>query len=121
MKPGFEDVVQEIESEINCKMEQLNWLPGFYSIPPHVHIARSKAYQQGKVRERESNQSSSILMSKPSLIPSSSLWDGLFQMYGIDAASGAAVSALGISPGDHVLDLCAAPGHHSLHSLFLIP
>ncbi|KAG2284676.1 hypothetical protein Bca52824_055896 [Brassica carinata] len=79
LKPGFEDVVQEIESEINCKMEQLNWLPGFYSIPPHVHIARSKAYQQGK-------------------------------MYGIDAASGAAVSALGISPGDHVLDLCAAPG-----------
>ncbi|KAJ0234381.1 S-adenosyl-L-methionine-dependent methyltransferases superfamily protein [Hirschfeldia incana] len=79
LKPGFEDAVQEIESEINCKLEQLNWLPGFYSIPPHVHIARSKAYQQGK-------------------------------MYGIDAASGAAVSALGISPGDHVLDLCAAPG-----------
>lgn len=32
------------------------------------------------------------------------------QIYGIDAASGAAVLALGISPGDHVLDLCAAPG-----------
>ncbi|XP_051135062.1 rRNA (cytosine-C(5))-methyltransferase NOP2C [Andrographis paniculata] len=32
------------------------------------------------------------------------------QVYGIDAASGAAVSALGVSPGDHVLDLCAAPG-----------
>ncbi|KAF8049659.1 hypothetical protein N665_2159s0010 [Sinapis alba] len=79
LKPGFEDVVQDIESEIKCKLEQLNWLPGFYSIPPHVHIARSKAYQQGK-------------------------------MYGIDAASGAAVSALCISPGDHVLDLCAAPG-----------
>ncbi|KAL0692140.1 hypothetical protein Bca4012_059320 [Brassica carinata] len=79
LKPGFEDVVQDIESEIKCKMEQLNWLPGFYSIPPHIHIARSIAYQQGK-------------------------------MYGIDAASGAAVSALGISPGDHVLDLCAAPG-----------
>ncbi|XP_057951511.1 rRNA (cytosine-C(5))-methyltransferase NOP2C [Malania oleifera] len=31
-------------------------------------------------------------------------------IYGIDAASGAAVSALGISAGDHVLDLCAAPG-----------
>lgn len=77
--------------------------------------------------EREQpNQSSSFLMSKPSLYSLSSssslwLWDGLFQMYGIDAASGAAVSALGISPGDHVLDLCAAPGHHSLHSLFLIP
>lgn len=32
------------------------------------------------------------------------------QIYGIDAASGAAVLSLGISPGDHVLDLCAAPG-----------
>lgn len=30
-------------------------------------------------------------------------------IYGIDAASGAAVSALDISVGDHVLDLCAAP------------
>ncbi|PPR99802.1 hypothetical protein GOBAR_AA20857 [Gossypium barbadense] len=34
----------------------------------------------------------------------------LRQIYGIDAASGAAVSVLNISPGDHVLDLCAAPG-----------
>ncbi|KAL9461756.1 hypothetical protein AB3S75_004702 [Citrus x aurantiifolia] len=32
------------------------------------------------------------------------------KIYGIDAASGAAVSALNISAGDHVLDLCAAPG-----------
>ncbi|EEF32738.1 conserved hypothetical protein [Ricinus communis] len=32
------------------------------------------------------------------------------KIYGIDAASGAAVLALNISVGDHVLDLCAAPG-----------
>ncbi|KAJ9703736.1 hypothetical protein PVL29_005146 [Vitis rotundifolia] len=32
------------------------------------------------------------------------------KIYGIDAASGAAVSALNVSEGDHVLDLCAAPG-----------
>ncbi|KAG6385370.1 hypothetical protein SASPL_154204 [Salvia splendens] len=32
------------------------------------------------------------------------------KIYGIDAASGAAVLALDVSPGDHVLDLCAAPG-----------
>ncbi|XP_068654604.1 uncharacterized protein [Aristolochia californica] len=32
------------------------------------------------------------------------------KIYGIDAASGAAVMSLDISPGDHVLDLCAAPG-----------
>lgn len=32
------------------------------------------------------------------------------KIYGMDAASGAAVVALDVSPGDHVLDLCAAPG-----------
>ncbi|KAL8506391.1 hypothetical protein ACS0TY_017320 [Phlomoides rotata] len=32
------------------------------------------------------------------------------KIYGIDSASGAAVFALDITPGDHVLDLCAAPG-----------
>ncbi|KAH9325780.1 hypothetical protein KI387_005958, partial [Taxus chinensis] len=32
------------------------------------------------------------------------------KIYGMDAASGAAVLALDVSPGDHVLDLCAAPG-----------
>ena len=32
------------------------------------------------------------------------------EMFGIDAASGAAVVALQIRPSDHVLDLCAAPG-----------
>ncbi|GAU10633.1 hypothetical protein TSUD_421110, partial [Trifolium subterraneum] len=32
----------------------------------------------------------------------------LYQIYGIDASSGAVVMALGIEPGDHVLDLCAA-------------
>ncbi|MCO5549210.1 hypothetical protein L7F22_002676 [Adiantum nelumboides] len=31
------------------------------------------------------------------------------KIYGMDAASGAAVSALGVIEGDHVLDLCAAP------------
>ncbi|XP_066330504.1 uncharacterized protein [Miscanthus floridulus] len=32
------------------------------------------------------------------------------KIYGIDAASGAAILALDVLPGDHVLDLCAAPG-----------
>ncbi|KAK9142214.1 hypothetical protein Syun_011614 [Stephania yunnanensis] len=32
------------------------------------------------------------------------------KIYGMDAASGAAVMALNVSAGDHVLDLCAAPG-----------
>ncbi|WCJ32638.1 Ribosomal RNA small subunit methyltransferase F [Euphorbia peplus] len=79
LKPGSENDVQEIEAEIKCKLQKVDWLPGFYSFPPQFQIANSNAYRQGKI-------------------------------YGIDAASGAAVMALNISPGDHVLDLCAAPG-----------
>lgn len=79
LKPGCEAHLQEVEAEIRCKLEKVGWLPGFYSLPPDIQIAGSKAYQEGKI-------------------------------YGIDAASGAAVSALNISAGDHVLDLCAAPG-----------
>ncbi|CAK9156997.1 unnamed protein product [Ilex paraguariensis] len=79
LKPGCEAYVEEIEGEIKCKLEKVGWMPNFYSLPPHIQIANSKAYQEGKI-------------------------------YGIDAASGAAVSALNISAGDHILDLCAAPG-----------
>ncbi|CBI17362.3 unnamed protein product, partial [Vitis vinifera] len=42
------------------------------------------------------------------------------KIYGIDAASGAAVSALNVSEGDHVLDLCAAPGAKLCMTLDLI-
>ncbi|XP_021862224.1 uncharacterized protein [Spinacia oleracea] len=79
LKPGREAKIDEIEAEFQCKLSEVGWLPSFYSLPTHVQIANSKAYQEGKV-------------------------------YGIDAASGAAVQALNIVPGDHVLDLCAAPG-----------
>ncbi|KAK5843785.1 rRNA (cytosine-C(5))-methyltransferase NOP2C [Gossypium arboreum] len=79
LKPGSEAEIEGIEAEIKCKLEKVNWLPGFYSLPPDILIANSKSYLDGKI-------------------------------YGIDAASGAAVSVLNISPGDHVLDLCAAPG-----------
>ncbi|MBA0677613.1 hypothetical protein Goari_019012 [Gossypium aridum] len=79
MKPGSEAEIEGIEAEIKCKLEKVNWLPGFYSLRPDILIANSKSYLDGKI-------------------------------YGIDAASGAAVSVLNISPGDHVLDLCAAPG-----------
>eukprot|EP00249_Psilotum_nudum_P020642 c27790_g1_i1 orf=440-1945(+) len=40
-------------------------------------------------------------------------WSQAYQLgkiYGLDAASGAAVAALDVVPGDHVLDLCTAPG-----------
>ncbi|KAJ9561809.1 hypothetical protein OSB04_006969 [Centaurea solstitialis] len=79
LKPGCEEQLEAIEADIGCKLEKVEWLPNFYSLPPHIQIASSKAYQEGKI-------------------------------YGIDAASGAAVSALNVSTGDHVLDLCAAPG-----------
>ncbi|KAI9177959.1 hypothetical protein LWI28_021067 [Acer negundo] len=79
LKAGTEAQLEEIEAEIKCKLERLDWLQGFYSLPPDFKIANSNAYKQGKI-------------------------------YGIDAASGAAVSALDVSVGDHVLDLCAAPG-----------
>ncbi|KAF6167505.1 hypothetical protein GIB67_031706 [Kingdonia uniflora] len=74
-------LVSDIEKELKCKLEKVEWLLlcGFFSIPSHIQIAISKHYRQGNI-------------------------------YGIDAASGAAVIALDVSHGDHVLDLCAAPG-----------
>ncbi|KAI3921767.1 hypothetical protein MKX01_005456 [Papaver californicum] len=71
--------IPELEAEINCKLDKVDWLPNFYSIPPHIQIASTNSYRQGNI-------------------------------YGMDAASGAAVLALNVVPGDHVLDLCAAPG-----------
>ncbi|KAI8537024.1 hypothetical protein RHMOL_Rhmol10G0302900 [Rhododendron molle] len=65
LKPGCEGDVEEIEVEVGCKLEKVDWLPSFYSLSPHVQIANSKGYQQ---------------------------------------------EALNISLGDHVLDLCVAPG-----------
>ncbi|KAH7678845.1 16S rRNA (cytosine(967)-C(5))-methyltransferase protein [Dioscorea alata] len=79
LKPGCENLVPEIETELGCELERVDWLPGFYAVPPHIKIASSEAYKSGKI-------------------------------YGMDAASGAAVLALDVSEGDHVLDLCAAPG-----------
>ncbi|KAK3413789.1 hypothetical protein EUGRSUZ_I02337 [Eucalyptus grandis] len=79
VKPGSESCLRELEGELACEPETVDWLPGFYSLPPRVQIAGTKAYREGK-------------------------------LYGIDAASGAAVLALSIAEGDHVLDLCAAPG-----------
>ncbi|KAI8919870.1 S-adenosyl-L-methionine-dependent methyltransferase [Powellomyces hirtus] len=37
------------------------------------------------------------------------------QIYGVDVASGVAVLALDVQPGDHVLDLCCAPGMKLCH------
>ena len=50
VKTGSEAEVEEIEAEIMCKLEKVNWLLGFYSLPPDIQIANSKAYRDGKVR-----------------------------------------------------------------------
>ena len=49
LKPGCESQIEEIEDEIRCKLNEVTWLPNFYSLPPHVQIANSKAYREGKV------------------------------------------------------------------------
>ena len=51
MKPGFESCIEEVEAEVKCKLEKLEWLLGFYSLPPHVQIAGSRAYREGKVTD----------------------------------------------------------------------
>ncbi|XP_031478859.1 rRNA (cytosine-C(5))-methyltransferase NOP2C-like isoform X3 [Nymphaea colorata] len=79
LKPGSETLLADVEAELGCKLENVNWLPGFFAIASQIQIARSKVYCEGKI-------------------------------YGIDAASGAAVTTLNVLPGDHILDLCAAPG-----------
>ncbi|XP_049934439.1 carotenoid 9,10(9',10')-cleavage dioxygenase 1-like [Nymphaea colorata] len=79
LKPGSETLLADVEAELGCKLENVNWHPGFFAIASQIQIARSKVYCAGKI-------------------------------YGIDAASGAAVTALNVLPGDHILDLCAAPG-----------
>ncbi|KHN44316.1 hypothetical protein glysoja_043579 [Glycine soja] len=49
LKPGFESCIEEVEAEVKCKLEKLKWLLGFYFLPPHVQIAGSRAYREGKV------------------------------------------------------------------------
>lgn len=49
LKPGREAKIDEIEAEFQCKLSEVGWLPSFYSLPTHVQIANSKAYQEGKV------------------------------------------------------------------------
>lgn len=49
LKPGYEAYIEEIEADVGCKLEKVSWLPDFYYLPPHVRIASSKAYQEGKV------------------------------------------------------------------------
>lgn len=51
LKPGCEACLEEVEAEVKCKPEKLEWLPGFYSLPPHIQIAGTKPYQEGKVSQ----------------------------------------------------------------------
>ena len=79
-RAGVEAVAaRELDEQFGCRCEAVGWLPGYYSLPADVKIARTPAYLAGHI-------------------------------FGIDVASGAAVAALDARPGDHVLDLCCAPG-----------
>ncbi|KAK1304270.1 hypothetical protein QJS10_CPB11g01853 [Acorus calamus] len=51
LKPGTtsETQIAEIESELGCELEKVDWLPGFFAAPPHIHIAGSVAYKRGKI------------------------------------------------------------------------
>lgn len=49
LKPGCEEQLEAIEADIKCKLEKVEWLPNFYSLAPHIQIASSKSYQEGKV------------------------------------------------------------------------
>ncbi|KAG4946656.1 hypothetical protein JHK87_042663 [Glycine soja] len=49
LRPGFESCIEEVEAEVKCKLEKLEWLLGFYFLPPHVQIAGSRAYREGKI------------------------------------------------------------------------
>lgn len=53
LKPGSEELIEEFEAEIGCKLERVSWLPDFYSLPPDIHIASSKAYREGKVNKED--------------------------------------------------------------------
>ncbi|TDH71525.1 hypothetical protein CCR75_001799 [Bremia lactucae] len=64
---------------LNTNPRAVAWLPGFYSLPASVPLARVDLYKEG-------------------------------QVYGIDISSGYAVALLNLQPGEHVLDLCCAPG-----------
>jgi len=52
VKPGCEACIEEVEAEVKCNLEKLEWLPGFFSLPPHVQIAGSRAYREGKVTDQ---------------------------------------------------------------------
>lgn len=53
LKPGCEVFLEGIEAEIKCKLQKVEWLLNFYSLPPHVQIANSKAYREGKISSME--------------------------------------------------------------------
>lgn len=75
--------LNEIQSDLSCKVETCSEFPLFYRlIPPYSKsaISNSSLYRAGK-------------------------------LIAMDLSSGLAVKYLGVVEGDHVLDLCCAPGN----------
>lgn len=49
LKPGCEPQLPDIEAELKCQLEKVNWLSGFFAIPQYIQIASTNAYRSGKV------------------------------------------------------------------------
>ena len=71
--------LQRLNPHTQVTLSQVDWMPGFLSLPTEVKIASAAAYRSG-------------------------------QIYGMDVSSAVSVDLLDLQPGDHVLDLCCAPG-----------
>jgi 16S rRNA C967 or C1407 C5-methylase (RsmB/RsmF family) len=97
---------EDLSTELGYPVKPVSWLPGFFALPDS-NIAHTEIYKSGRV------------CSGGGLIGRNEVADtGLcFKIQGMDVSSGVAVAALSILSGDHVLDLCCAPGACSFISL----
>eukprot|EP00898_Chlorokybus_atmophyticus_P003905 jgi/Chlat1/4515/Chrsp29S04444 len=91
LKPGTTPETLQFQQLLSdTRLVALGWLPGFYVL--------KRGGDDGEVGCDGEIGIARLPAYKQGLI------------YGMDAASGAAVTALDVRPGDNVLDLCAAPG-----------
>ena len=83
----------QLRAELGPSVAPVPWLPGFFALDAAVKLAGP---------DLPCCAAPSRTADKPLYL------SGL--VYGVDVSSGAAVAALGVQAGDHVLDLCCAPG-----------
>jgi len=91
-----EKTIQDLQKGWPGQVEMLTWVQGFVSL----HQKKQNTTEQSKLDKVE-DQDIRIHDLEP--VQAGHAWP-------MDAASGFAVQALGVVPGDHVLDLCCCPG-----------